>query len=189
MFRLGLTARRLVGIRTRCFANVSAHGKVNDHSTPHSPPKANQDVDPHPQHHHEVEHPDDARSGHRGDHQTDHRHDSTVVDHHDEHHNDHHDEHHADHHHDEHHAEHHDEHHADHHHGHSEHYDVAGGYLFGVKPGERREREGWEWMYYIFMFGGMAFITVGLFLKPGGNDTMGQWAQQEIKLRKQNQVL
>lgn len=32
----------------------------------------------------------------------------------------------------------------DHGHGHESHYDAPGGWLWGVRPGEKRQREGWE---------------------------------------------
>lgn len=40
-------------------------------------------------------------------------------------------------------AEHHDD------HGHESHYDPPGGWLWGIKPGEKVEREGWEIPFYV----------------------------------------
>lgn len=46
-------------------------------------------------------------------------------------------------------------------HGHESHYDPPGGWLWGVPPGEKREREGWEigaWIYVILLVGaGVAY--------------------------------
>lgn len=39
------------------------------------------------------------------------------------------------------------------------------GWLWGVKPGEKAEAEGWEWPMYIFL-GGLAATGVALAFKP-----------------------
>ena len=40
---------------------------------------------------------------------------------------------------------------ADHHHGHEDHYDPPGGWLWGVRPGEKAEKEGWEPFAWAFV--------------------------------------
>lgn len=35
-----------------------------------------------------------------------------------------------------------------------------------LPPGQSRQKEGWENMWYIGMFGGMVFAAVGLYYKP-----------------------
>jgi len=46
------------------------------------------------------------------------------------------------------------------------HYDPPGGWLFGVPPGEKYKKEGWEniWMYGFF--GSFAVAIVGYIFKP-----------------------
>jgi hypothetical protein len=51
-------------------------------------------------------------------------------------------------------------------HAHEDHYDQPGGWLFGVKPGEKPEKEGWENVWYYGFFGSMAFGVVGYWYKP-----------------------
>lgn len=43
--------------------------------------------------------------------------------------------------------------HADHGHGHESHYDPPGGWLWGIRPGEKAEREGWEIPFYVMCAG------------------------------------
>lgn len=38
-------------------------------------------------------------------------------------------------------------------HGHESHYDPPGGWLWGIRPGEKVEREGWEIPFYIMCAG------------------------------------
>lgn len=38
-------------------------------------------------------------------------------------------------------------------HGHESHYDPPGGWLWGIRPGEKAEREGWEIPFYIMCAG------------------------------------
>lgn len=49
---------------------------------------------------------------------------------------------------------------------HGDHYNPPGGWLFGVKPGERQENEGWEKVFYWGFFGSMAFGVIGYCYKP-----------------------
>ena len=50
--------------------------------------------------------------------------------------------------------------------GHNEsQYDPPGGWLWGIKPGEKPEPEGWEWPMYLFC-GGLVAAAIGLAYKP-----------------------
>lgn len=49
---------------------------------------------------------------------------------------------------------------------HEDHYDPPGGWLFGVKPGEKYENEGWENIWFYGFFGSMLFGVVGYCYKP-----------------------
>lgn len=40
------------------------------------------------------------------------------------------------------------------------------GWLFGVKPGEKPEKEGWENVFFYGFFGSVAFGVVGYWFKP-----------------------
>jgi|TARA_R110002003_G_scaffold96_25_gene7620 hypothetical protein len=50
--------------------------------------------------------------------------------------------------------------------GHESHYDPPHGWLFGVKPGEKYEKEGWEGAMYWGFGGAMAFGIVAYAFKP-----------------------
>ncbi|KAF2651732.1 hypothetical protein K491DRAFT_681895 [Lophiostoma macrostomum CBS 122681] len=71
---------------------------------------------------------------------------------------------------------------GDHGHGHGESfYDPPGGWLFGRKPGEPKEREGWEpIMYYIF-FPSLLLGVVGYAFKP--DTSIQTWALEEARRR------
>lgn len=49
---------------------------------------------------------------------------------------------------------------------HGDHYDPPTGWLWGVKPGEKAEKEGWEGIWVYGFFGSMAFGVLGYALKP-----------------------
>jgi len=49
---------------------------------------------------------------------------------------------------------------------HEEHYDPPGGWLFGVKPGEKYQDEGWEKIFVYGFFGTLALGVVGYIYKP-----------------------
>lgn len=49
---------------------------------------------------------------------------------------------------------------------HEEHYDPPGGWLWGIKPGEKSEKEGWENILYYGFFGSLAFGVIGYCYKP-----------------------
>lgn len=49
--------------------------------------------------------------------------------------------------------------------GGGDHYDPPSGWLWGIKPGEKPEPEGWEWPMAL-MFGGIVAAGVALAFKP-----------------------
>ena len=51
-------------------------------------------------------------------------------------------------------------------HAHEDHYDSPSGWLWGVKPGEKYENEGWENVWYYGFFGSLLFGLVGYCYKP-----------------------
>lgn len=51
-------------------------------------------------------------------------------------------------------------------HAHEDHYDAPTGWLFGVKPGEKYEKEGWENVWFYGFYGTIAFGIVGYWFKP-----------------------
>lgn len=51
-------------------------------------------------------------------------------------------------------------------HAHEDHYDPPGGWLWGVKPGEKREKEGWETLWIVGFFGSLAVTAVAYAFKP-----------------------
>jgi hypothetical protein len=50
--------------------------------------------------------------------------------------------------------------HGDHGEHHDDHYDPPGGWLWGIRPGEKYEKEGWEDIF-IYGFGG-CFLVAGI---------------------------
>ncbi|KAG8947714.1 hypothetical protein FRC04_010488 [Tulasnella sp. 424] len=64
------------------------------------------------------------------------------------------------------------------------HYNQPSGYLFGEKPlpaGQKRKWEDWELVWYLGMFGSMAFAAVGLYYKP--DTSIQTWALKEARER------
>ena len=51
-------------------------------------------------------------------------------------------------------------------HAHEDHYDTPSGNLWGVRPGEKYESEGWENIWYYGFFGSLLFGLVGYCYKP-----------------------
>lgn len=45
-------------------------------------------------------------------------------------------------------------------------YDPPSGWLFGVPPGEKHKKEGWETISYIGIVGGLVAATVAYAYKP-----------------------
>ncbi|KAM3419287.1 hypothetical protein BST61_g5224 [Cercospora zeina] len=66
-------------------------------------------------------------------------------------------------------------------HAHEDHYDPPGGWLFGVKPGEKYENEGWENVWFYGFFGTMAFGVIGYCYKP--DTSIQTWALEEARRR------
>ncbi|KAF5313196.1 hypothetical protein D9619_003233 [Psilocybe cf. subviscida] len=63
-------------------------------------------------------------------------------------------------------------------------FNEPSGWLFGEKPpppGQKRVKESWEDIWYIGMFGSMAFVTVMLYYKP--DTSIQTWALKEAKER------
>ncbi|KAF4124372.1 NADH ubiquinone oxidoreductase [Geosmithia morbida] len=60
------------------------------------------------------------------------------------------------------------------------HFDPPTGWLWGVKPGEKAEAEGWEWPMYIFC-GSLVATGVALAFKP--DTTVSTWALEEARRR------
>ncbi|KAH8724965.1 NADH:ubiquinone oxidoreductase 11.6kD subunit [Phaeosphaeriaceae sp. PMI808] len=65
--------------------------------------------------------------------------------------------------------------------GHESHYDAPGGWLFGVKPGEKYEKEGWEGPIYWGMGGSVVFAVVAYAFKP--DTSIQTWALEEARRR------
>lgn len=58
------------------------------------------------------------------------------------------------------------------------------GYLFGEKPlpaGQKRQKEDWETIWMVGMFGSMAVAAIGLYYKP--DTSVQSWALKEAKER------
>ncbi|KAF8237787.1 hypothetical protein L208DRAFT_1355780 [Tricholoma matsutake] len=63
-------------------------------------------------------------------------------------------------------------------------YNEPSGWLFGEKPppaGQKRVKEDWENIWYIGMFGTMAFAAIMLYYKP--DTSIQTWALKEAKER------
>ncbi|KAK5675380.1 hypothetical protein LTS10_011822 [Elasticomyces elasticus] len=66
-------------------------------------------------------------------------------------------------------------------HAHEEQYESPSGWLFGVKPGEKYENEGWENVWYYGFFGSLLFGVVGYCYKP--DTSIQTWALEEARRR------
>ncbi|KAL8392885.1 hypothetical protein RB595_002903 [Gaeumannomyces hyphopodioides] len=60
-------------------------------------------------------------------------------------------------------------------------YDPPTGWLFGVKPGEKYQKEGWENIMWIGFFGSLAVFTVAMAYKP--DTSIQTWALEEARRR------
>ena len=60
-------------------------------------------------------------------------------------------------------------------------YDPPSGWLFGVKPGEKYEKEGWEGLWYWGFYGSFAFATIAYAFKP--DTSIQTWALEEARRR------
>jgi hypothetical protein len=74
-------------------------------------------------------------------------------------------------------AHHHDEHH------HEEHHTDEDGRPFGLKPGQKYQREGWEIPYLTIFYGSIVLLIGSLALKPDYG--VHTWAKEEL-LRREN---
>ncbi|KAK3402241.1 NADH:ubiquinone oxidoreductase 11.6kD subunit [Sordaria brevicollis] len=61
------------------------------------------------------------------------------------------------------------------------HYDPPSGWLFGVRPGEKYEREGWEIPFFYGMCGSFAVASVAYAFKP--DTSIQTWALEEARRR------
>ncbi|KAK3191430.1 hypothetical protein K4F52_002641 [Lecanicillium sp. MT-2017a] len=59
-------------------------------------------------------------------------------------------------------------------------FDPPSGWLWGIKPGEKAEPEGWEWPMYIFC-GSLVVAGVALAFKP--DTSVSTWALEEARRR------
>ncbi|KAF2020009.1 hypothetical protein BU24DRAFT_419600 [Aaosphaeria arxii CBS 175.79] len=64
---------------------------------------------------------------------------------------------------------------------HGSHYDPPTGWLFGVKPGEKYEKEGWENVWYYGFYGSCAFGIIAYAFKP--DTSIQTWALEEARRR------
>ncbi|KAF2690430.1 hypothetical protein K458DRAFT_439397 [Lentithecium fluviatile CBS 122367] len=65
--------------------------------------------------------------------------------------------------------------------GHEAKYDPPTGWLFGVKPGEKYEKEGWEGIWYWGFYGSFALATIAYAFKP--DTSIQTWALEEARRR------
>ncbi|KAF2188321.1 hypothetical protein K469DRAFT_661034 [Zopfia rhizophila CBS 207.26] len=61
------------------------------------------------------------------------------------------------------------------------HYDPPTGWLFGVKPGEKYEKEGWEGVWLWGFCGSLALAAVAYAYKP--DTSIQTWALEEARRR------
>ncbi|KAF2708975.1 hypothetical protein K504DRAFT_380378 [Pleomassaria siparia CBS 279.74] len=66
-------------------------------------------------------------------------------------------------------------------HDHGSRYDEPGGWLFGIKPGEKYEKEGWETLWYWGVFGSLGVAIVAYAFKP--DTSIQTWALEEARRR------
>lgn len=65
-------------------------------------------------------------------------------------------------------------------HGNESQFEPPSGWLWGIKPGEKPEPEGWEWPMYIFC-GSLVVAGVALAFKP--DTSVSTWALEEARRR------
>ncbi|CAL3968915.1 unnamed protein product [Diplocarpon coronariae] len=70
---------------------------------------------------------------------------------------------------------------ADADHAHEDHFDPPSGWLFGVKPGEKAEKEGWEGIWVYGFFGSLGLAAVAYAFKP--DTSIQTWALEEARRR------
>ncbi|KAL4811221.1 ESSS subunit of NADH:ubiquinone oxidoreductase-domain-containing protein [Aspergillus unguis] len=64
---------------------------------------------------------------------------------------------------------------------HGDHYDPPTGYLFGVKPGQKYVKEGWENIWYYGFIGSLLVAGVAYVFKP--DTSIQTWALEEARRR------
>ncbi|KAI9045676.1 uncharacterized protein KD926_006977 [Aspergillus affinis] len=64
---------------------------------------------------------------------------------------------------------------------HGDHYDPPTGWLFGVKPGQKYQKEGWETMWYYGFIGSLLAAGVAYVFKP--DTSIQTWALEEARRR------
>ncbi|KAK0640956.1 ESSS subunit of NADH:ubiquinone oxidoreductase-domain-containing protein [Cercophora newfieldiana] len=60
-------------------------------------------------------------------------------------------------------------------------YDPPTGWLFGVRPGEKYEKEGWENLFFYGFYGSLAVFAVAYAFKP--DTSIQTWALEEARRR------
>ncbi|KAK1074708.1 hypothetical protein LTR12_008915 [Friedmanniomyces endolithicus] len=66
-------------------------------------------------------------------------------------------------------------------HAHEDQYESPSGWLFGVKPGEKYENEGWENVWFYGFGGSLLFGVIGYCYKP--DTSIQTWALEEARRR------
>lgn len=61
------------------------------------------------------------------------------------------------------------------------HYDPPSGWLWGIPPGEKKEKEGWENVWIYGFFGGLLMGVVAYAYKP--DTSIQTWALEEARRR------
>lgn len=64
---------------------------------------------------------------------------------------------------------------------HGDHYDPPTGWLFGVKPGQKYVKEGWENIWYFGFVGSLLVAGVAYVFKP--DTSIQTWALEEARRR------
>ncbi|KAI9775989.1 MAG: hypothetical protein M1839_000688 [Geoglossum umbratile] len=64
---------------------------------------------------------------------------------------------------------------------HEDRFDPPGGWLFGVPPGEKYKKEGWEGIWIYGFFGSFALAAVAYAFKP--DTSIQTWALEEARRR------
>ncbi|MCJ1252562.1 hypothetical protein MMC24_000368 [Lignoscripta atroalba] len=64
---------------------------------------------------------------------------------------------------------------------HEDHYDPPSGWLFGVPPGEKYKKEGWENIWVYGFFGSLLMAVVAYAYKP--DSSIQTWALEEARRR------
>jgi len=64
---------------------------------------------------------------------------------------------------------------------HGSHYDPPSGWLWGIPPGQKYEKEGWEGIMYWGFGGACVFAVVGYAFKP--DTSIQTWALEEARRR------